>query len=291
MSSESKAVERLRMASDLSLSFYGKPLTVCYSGGKDSQVLVRLALESGVPFTVRHSITTVDAPETIRTVRETFQRLESLGIETDMRHPGTTMWKLIPRKKMPPTRLVRYCCKYLKESGNAENDFIATGVRKAESRQRTGRGTLDVLANKKEKRKRFGDDVFLSNDNDDNRREIERCMAKNTMCVNPIIDWTDAEVFAYYWDECEVHNPLYSEGWHRVGCIGCPMGTTRARQREFARWPKYRDGYLRAFGKMLEARRAAGLATEWETPDEVMHWWLQDGYDPNQLEIEWKEQL
>lgn len=289
MSGESKAVERLRMASDLSLSFYGKPLTVCYSGGKDSQVLVRLALESGVPFRVKHSVTTVDAPETLRTVRDTFRRLEGMGIETEMHYPETTMWKLIARKKMPPTRLVRYCCDVFKESTTAKDEFIATGVRKAESAKRKARGVVDALSKGKDGRAAFGDDVFLSNDNADNRREIERCMAKNAMCVNPIIDWTDEQTARYYWDECEVHNPLYSEGWHRVGCIGCPNGTTRARQREFARWPKYRDGYMRAFGKMLEARRAAGLATEWETPDEVMHWWLQDGYDPNQLTIEWEE--
>ena len=38
------------------------------------------------------------------------------------------MWNLIPKKLMPPTRLVRYCCQELKEN-NANGRYIATGVR------------------------------------------------------------------------------------------------------------------------------------------------------------------
>ena len=46
-----------------------------------------------------------------------------------------TMWNLIPRKLIPPTRLVRYCCAELKEGGG-KGRFIATGVRWAESAAR-----------------------------------------------------------------------------------------------------------------------------------------------------------
>ena len=279
------AIERLQMASKLSLEMYGKPLTVCYSGGKDSQVLLSLAVKAKIPFTAKHSLTTVDAPETVMTVKRTFTALDDHGVEAIIEKPEYTMWQLIPKKKMPPTRLVRYCCKYLKERGTAQGDFIATGVRHAESSQRRNRGVVDVIAKKKDERDKYGDEVFLANDNSEKRRQLERCMAKNAMCVNPIIDWSDRDVFCYYWSECKEHNALYLDGFYRVGCIGCPMVTTKQRKREFNRWPKYERAYLRAFGKMLDARREAGKPTEWETAEDVMHWWIQDGHDKNQMEL------
>lgn len=40
MDLEQKAIERIRLASDLSLKHYNKPLVCEYSGGKDSDVLL-----------------------------------------------------------------------------------------------------------------------------------------------------------------------------------------------------------------------------------------------------------
>ena len=66
MDLEQKAIERIRLASDLSLKHYNKPLVCEYSGGKDSDVLLRLFKMSGIPFEVHNSHTTVDAPQTVR---------------------------------------------------------------------------------------------------------------------------------------------------------------------------------------------------------------------------------
>lgn len=46
------------------------------------------------------------------------------------------------------------------------------------------------------------------------------------------------------------------------------------REQELEDYPKYREMYLRSFEKMLQARRNAGLATEWDTPENVMQWWI-----------------
>lgn len=66
MDLEQKAIERIRLASDLSLKHYNKPLVCEYSGGKDSDVLLELFRMSGIPFEVHNSHTTVDAPQTVR---------------------------------------------------------------------------------------------------------------------------------------------------------------------------------------------------------------------------------
>ena len=81
MDKEQTAIERLRMASEMTLRRYKNNLVVPTSGGKDSAVSVALALRAGIPFEVLHNHTTVDAPETVRYVREDFRRLEEKGIK------------------------------------------------------------------------------------------------------------------------------------------------------------------------------------------------------------------
>lgn len=138
--------EVLKLASEMSLEYYQKPLILTYSGGKDSDVLVQLALECLKPneFEVLNSHTTVDAPETVYYIRDRFKELEKMGVKTTVKLPRDkegnliSMWSLIEQKQIPPTRLVRYCCKELKET-STPNRFVATGVRESESTGRKGR--------------------------------------------------------------------------------------------------------------------------------------------------------
>jgi phosphoadenosine phosphosulfate reductase len=130
---EQIAILRLKTASEMSLHHYGLPLVITDSGGKDSSVCKELALRAGIPFEIMHNHTTADAPETVRFVRQEAKRFEDLGIKYTINMPTykgqrTSMWGLIPQKLMPPTRLVRYCCSVLKETGGAGR-FITTGVR------------------------------------------------------------------------------------------------------------------------------------------------------------------
>lgn len=86
MDLERTAMERLRMASEMSLRLYKQPLVITYSGGKDSDVLLHLAGRSGIPYEVLHSLTTADAPETVYHVKNTFRKLEIGGGEMHHRY-------------------------------------------------------------------------------------------------------------------------------------------------------------------------------------------------------------
>ena len=76
-----KAGRALQLAAKMSKEYYDKPLIVTYSGGKDSDALLHVALEYLEPdeFEVLNSHTTVDAPETVYHIRETFEMLEEGG--------------------------------------------------------------------------------------------------------------------------------------------------------------------------------------------------------------------
>ena len=289
MDLEQRAFEALRFASAQSLKLYKLPLVITYSGGKDSDVLLLLAINSGIPFEVLHSLTTADAPETVYHVRSTCRKMEEkvvkCGIDAHVQPDGKriTMWNLIPKKMMPPTRLIRYCCAALKEGGG-KGRFIATGVRWAESsRRKNNRGLIEVSPNDKNKR------LILMDDNDETRMQFETCQLKGQRTVNPIVGWSTADVWDYVASEHIPMNPLYRCGFCRVGCIGCPMAG-KHRKEEFERYPKIKLAYIRAFDRMLEERRRRGKmdgGMRWGTTGvDVFHWWMENDILPGQEVLE-----
>lgn len=291
MDKEQKAIARLKEAALMSETYYQKPLVVTTSGGKDSDVCIALALAAGIDFEVQHNHTTADAPETVYHVRETFKRLEEKGIKCTVNWPTykgapITMWSLIPQKLMPPTRVVRYCCSILKEGGG-KGRMITTGVRWAESAsRRSKRGIFENMPHDLSKK------VIINSDNDDTRRLFENCKLQAKRICNPIVDWSDRDVWDYIESEKIPVNPLYRCGFHRVGCIGCPLASRQTRYFEFARYPTYQRAYIRAFDRMLEERAARGkLDGSWRsgtTGRDIFHWWMEDGVLPGQVELEVK---
>ena len=118
--------------------------------------------------------------------------------------------------------------------------------------------------------------LILANDNEEDRRLFETCQMKGQRVVNPIIDWKNDDVLDYAAVEKIPMNPLYCEGFHRVGCVGCPMAA-KQRLMEFALYPKIKAAYIRAFDRMLKARRERGLPCQWQSGVDVFHWWMEDG--------------
>ena len=236
---------------------------VAFSGGKDSQCVYHLCVEAGVKFDAHYSHTTVDPPEVIYFMRQHYP-------DVIVDYHDTTMWQLIVKKGMPPTRRVRYCCDELKEGGG-RGRIVITGVRWAESvKRKNNRGLLELNNYTKGY-------IKLMNDNDEARRMFETCTMKSQHTLNPIIDWEEEDVWEYLNSRNIPHCCLYDEGFDRIGCIGCPLAGGDQMRLEFARYPKYEKLYLKTFEKMLEMRKAKGKRDKlWKTPEDVMNWWLDD---------------
>ena len=142
--------------------------------------------------------------------------------------------------------------------------MTVTGVRWAESVNRKRNQGAVVIQGKKEIPDGQEDNfvfgprhggLILTNDNEDSRRLVEQCYKRHKTTVNPIIDWTDADVWTFIRSNEIPYCELYDEGYHRLGCIGCPMGRRNRRELDFIRWPKYKNAYLLAFQKMLDVRK------------------------------------
>lgn len=258
---------------------------LAFSGGKDSVVCKALCDMAGVKYDAHYNITSVDPPELVQFVK-TFHdvKREHQYWKSDGKHHKAgdpiTMWNLIAEKTMPPTRLARYCCQHLKE-GSGHDRFVITGVRHAESTARGNRGGVEVgdKSSRSDRRER------IDPDNPD-QEMIHICQMKKQRILNPIIDWTDDEVWEFIREYNVPYCKLYDEGYKRLGCIGCPMGSPEHRQNELNRFPTYKRAYLKAFEKMLANKKEPDeekmgksysgkqYVINWVDANAVLNWWI-----------------
>lgn len=290
-----------------------EPYYVCYSGGKDSDCIRLLCNMWGGEYELHNNHTTVDYPETVYYVRrimdlygaitETYidktdgRKVTKYGERGFIHYPTKTMWQLIEEKLVPPTRVLRYCCVQLKElGGNGRRKM--TGVRWDESiRRKEQQGLVTIIGKPKHtktiiegygapyKQTKSGG-IILNTDNDESRRVVESCYRTTSTLVNPIIDWTDEDVWEFLHSQGCESNPVYkTRGYKRVGCVGCPLAGSKNMKREFLDYPKYEKIYTQTFDRMLATRLERGIPTDkWKTGADVMKWWVGD--DPNQITIE-----
>ena len=110
---------------------------------------------------------------------------------------------------------------------------------------------------------------------------IKVMKSKGDTVVNPIYHWTDNDIWEYARQNHIKMNPLYEKGYSRVGCIGCPLANYREKMKEFSDYPKYKNLYIKAFDKMLKARKESGKVDLgngrfWETGEDVFLWWIEE---------------
>ena len=257
---------------------------LAFSGGKDSVVIKALADMAGVKYDAHFCHTSVEHPELIRFVREYYPDV-SIDFPRDKDGNRVTMWNLIPKKKLPPTRIQRYCCAALKETGGAGRMTI-TGVRWAESsNRRNNHGEITVMSPKAKHKREMVESgnfsqtprggVVLNNDNDEARKMVEQCYKLNKTVVNPVIDWSNAEVWEFIHRFNIPYCKLYDQGYKRLGCIGCPMGNNK---QDLENYPQFKKLYLRAFRKMLEGFDTKSWDnTKWKDENDVYKWWTNNG--------------
>lgn len=240
---------------------------LAFSGGKDSVVIKALADMAKVKYDAHYNVTSVDPPELIQFIRKYHPDVKwEFPRDKDGNH--ITMWNLIPKKKMPPTRLARYCCQILKEGGG-KGRFVVTGVRWAESaRRKNDRAGLELDYDRGKKKRKS-----LDPDNPDNAEMAQFCPIKGKSIINPVIDWSNEDIWEFIHRYEIPYCSLYDQGYTRLGCIGCPMNIKAAEELE--RYTKYKQAYLRAFERMLEELRKNDKTTSWKTAQDVMDWWLE----------------
>ena len=186
---ESKAIAFLTKNTD-------ENTVVSFSGGKDSLVALDLASRVGVKNVV-FCDTSIEFQETIDYVR---MIADVYGFNLNIVKAPCDFFELIA-KITAPSKIQRWCCDVLKFGPlaswaykNGVSSFI-TGLRNEESKSR---------------------ESYL---------DIDKNPLVRVRQINPVISWTEQEI----WDYIQLYNlpvnPLY-EKFRRVGCWCCPFKTS-----------------------------------------------------------------
>ncbi len=232
---ERKAIGRIRLYSE-----GVGTLWTGFSGGKDSIVLKKLILDSGVPAEFHYSMTTIDPPELIHYMKEQHKDIQ-------WNRPKAPYFHEMVRRGLPMRPHSRWCCHEYKEAGPAsgKNKTVALGVRWAESPNRVN-----------------------------NRQTIQQCYRDRTKTLlHPILEWTDNDVWCYIHRYELPYCSLYDEGFKRLGCIGCPFASQKARDREFERYPRFTQVYRMFVHRMYHYKIAQGK-TSLNRFEDAEHLWL-----------------
>lgn len=200
----------------------GQPVEICYSGGKDSDVILELARMSGITYRAIYKNTTIDPPGTIAHARAN-------GVE--VMRPAMTFRQIMEKKGMP-NRWRRFCCDILKEYKVL--DYAVVGIRRDESRARSERYHEPEVCRVYNKRKDIKSRQYL-----------------------PLLEWTEQDVAEFISERGIQCHALYYDDMgrfhadRRLGCMCCPLQSKRKRIAEFKRLPGMARFYLSAAKKYM----------------------------------------
>jgi 3'-phosphoadenosine 5'-phosphosulfate sulfotransferase (PAPS reductase)/FAD synthetase len=189
-------------------------IELCYSGGKDSDVILELAKLAGIPYRAIYKKTTIDPKGTIQHCRNN---------SVEIIEPKFNFFELIELHGFPTMRC-RFCCDQLKEYKILDNSI--QGIRRCESVKRM---------------KNYREPIIC------------RIYGKKSNHVNvllPILEWTDNDVVDFIkLQNIECHPLYYINGkfdvTKRLGCLCCPLKSDKGLS-DFKTNPKMVKAWINA---------------------------------------------
>jgi len=175
------------------------PVTVSFSGGKDSLAAFGVASKALDGLTLLFIDTGLEYPETIEYV-DRFA--EENGLKMLKASAGNAFWDNVDTFG-PPAKDFRWCCKVCKLGPITElisNEFP--------------KGTITVEGNRMLESFSRSDIGFVS----------KNPFVPNQTNLNPVREWSAAEIWGYIWLRGLSYNPLYDRDFERIGCYLCASG-------------------------------------------------------------------
>ncbi len=219
-------------------------IEVAYSGGKDSDVILRLTQMAGIKYRAIYKNTTIDPKGTIAHARENGAEIVQ---------PKISFFGLIQQKGYP-NRYRRFCCEKLKEYKICDRAIL--GVRKEESTKRS------LLYKEPEMCRNFG------------KEKVRQ--------YYPILEWSLEDVARFIEEEKIKCAPVYYDNvgvFHperRLGCLACPLASSKKRIEQFRENPKILAAWIKRGGQYLDTHPLTKASERFKDVYDMMLFNLMD---------------
>ncbi|MEM0110948.1 MAG: phosphoadenosine phosphosulfate reductase family protein, partial [Desulfurococcus sp.] len=214
---------------------YRLPVSVSYSGGKDSLVALDLAYKAFGELEMVFNDTGLELPETIKNVHEVS---EKYGVRLHIASAGDIFWRAVTVFG-PPGKDYRWCCKVAKLVPIARL-----------TRTLWPNGALNIV----------GQRAFESLDRAKSPRVWRNKWIPHLVSTSPIQEWSQLECWLYIFKHKLPYNKLYERGFDRLGCFLCPSSA-------LAEFKDVEKEYPELWGKweriLEEWRVKLGQPAEW----------------------------
>jgi phosphoadenosine phosphosulfate reductase len=172
------------------------PVTVSFSGGKDSLAAYGIASRAVRELELIFVDTGIEFPETVSYVDD-FARKNNLTLHKAK--ADDAFFKNVDAFG-PPAKDFRWCCKTCKLGPITE--LIA---------REYPDGTITVEGNR----------MLESFSRADTRFVSKNPFVPNQITLNPVREWNSSEIWCYIWLRKLEYNPLYERDFERIGCYLC----------------------------------------------------------------------
>ena len=226
---------------------------VAFSGGKDSQVLLDLVRRSGLPHEVHHNVTTVDAADNIRFIRQHYP-------DVIFDRPDTSFLRLVASKGLPTTNR-RWCCDIFKEV-KGYGFVVLTGVRAEESVKRSRYNEVNIWQKSRDKR-------IMKSLEEMEQVHFECIKGKDKLLMYPLLRWKESDIWDYIREFDLPVNPCYHDRG-RVGCMVCPFCNAKMIRKYLQDNPKYKSLLVRALDENIKLHGESVF----QDGNDLLQWWL-----------------
>jgi phosphoadenosine phosphosulfate reductase len=186
---------------------FGERLCLSCSWQKQSSVLVHMVSELGLGIDVVELDTQLFFKETYDTRDRLVERYnltliqpEVLTVAEQHKREGPNLWESQPDR----------CCHIRKVEPLIEAlrpyDAWVSGIRRDQSPSRAG------------------------------ARKVERSERYGVWKIQPLVDWSEEDVWAYIMANDIPYNPLHDVGYRSIGCIPCTRPTRADEEERAGRW-------------------------------------------------------
>jgi len=92
--------------------------------------------------------------------------------------------------------------------------------------------------------------------------------------LSPIINWTNSDVWNFIRSRNIEYCELYDKGYHRIGCMFCPMTNVKSKQRDRRNYPGVEKQIKKSIQELVNKNNYGNDLDG--NVDDIFNWWISN---------------